>query len=99
VGLAAAVCGFRVDVFGGGHQDGGREGGADHFFFVRRGRLAGAEDGRRGRVGVCRRAWYVVAPDEARRRARRGRFVGGARVGGRCGGTAAARRQVLFRLV
>jgi len=26
-----------MDVLGGSHQDGGREGGADHFFFVRRG--------------------------------------------------------------
>jgi len=71
---------------------------ADHFFFVRRGGRVGVEDGRRGRVGAGRRVWYVGAPDEARRRARRGRFVGGDRVGGRCGGTAPVRRQKLFNL-
>jgi len=83
VGVASAVCGFRVDVFGGGPQDGGREGGADHFFFVRRGGRAGAEDGQRGRNGVGHRFWYVGGTNEARQRVRRGRFGGDAAAGDR----------------
>jgi len=74
VGVAAAVCGFRVNVFGGGHQDGGREGGADHSFFVGCGGRAGADDGQRGRVGVGHLFWYVGGTNVARERVLRGRF-------------------------
>jgi len=83
VGVAAAVYGFRVDVFGGGNQDGGRVGGAHHFFFVRRGGRVGAEDGQRGRVGVGHRVWYVGGTNEARQRARRGCLGGDAAAGDR----------------